>query len=87
MKTNYIQVTLKEAQAHLDEICSAATSKRDIIIIKQRARPDVALLAAGELSSLNETLYLLSSYRNAARLIAALGRAREKKSADPRLIV
>ncbi|HKB66143.1 MAG TPA: type II toxin-antitoxin system Phd/YefM family antitoxin [Pyrinomonadaceae bacterium] len=75
MKTKYIRVTLKQAQDHLGEICNAATSKRDVIIIKRPAGPDVALLAAGELSGLIETLYLLGSPKNAVRLVNALCRS------------
>jgi antitoxin YefM len=75
MKTDYIRTTLKEAQANLDELCVAVVSNRDIVIIKRPKGTDAALVAAGELSALIETLYLLGSRRNAARLFAALERA------------
>ena len=76
MNTKPTRVTLKEAQANLNELCNAAVSNRNAIVIKRPKGPDVALIAADELSSLNETLYLLSSPRNRARLLAALKRAR-----------
>jgi antitoxin YefM len=66
---------MKEAQAKFDELCDAAVDNRKIVIIKRPIGPDVALLAADELSSLIETSYLLRSRRNAARLFAALERA------------
>jgi antitoxin YefM len=49
------------------------------VVIKREGHPDVALLAADELSSLMETAHLLSSENNARRLLAALERAREGK--------
>lgn len=78
MKTNYIQITLKKAQANFHELCDAAASHRDVIIIKRPKGANVALVAADELSGLIETLYLLGSQKNAARLFAALRRAQRR---------
>ena len=75
MKTRYVKIPLKEAQANLAELCKVVVSNREVVIIKRPAGPGVALLAAGELSSLIETLYLLGSPKNAARLVSALNRA------------
>jgi antitoxin YefM len=74
MKTKHVR-TLKEAQANFGELCNAVASSRNVVIIKRPTGPDVALVAADELASLFETLYLLRSPRNAARLFAALKRA------------
>jgi antitoxin YefM len=78
MKANYIRTTVKEAQANFQKLCDAAVSNRDVVIIKQPTGPDVALVAADELSSLIETSYLLESPRNAARLVAALERTQRR---------
>ncbi|MEP6719402.1 MAG: type II toxin-antitoxin system prevent-host-death family antitoxin [bacterium] len=75
MKT--IKVTLEEAQASFDELWHRAVAKQEVIIISRPACEDVALIAAREFSSLNETQYLLSSQKNAKRLLAAPQRARQ----------
>ncbi len=78
MKTNYIRMTLKDAQAKFGELCNAAASNRNVIIIKRPTGPDVALVAADELSALIETLYLLGSQKNAERLFAAFRRVQRQ---------
>jgi antitoxin YefM len=45
-------------------------------VIQRRGHEDMALLPAEELSSLQETAYLLRSPQNAARLLTALTRGR-----------
>lgn len=66
-KINYI-----EAKANLDKLCNQVVLSRDAVIIEREGDEDVALIAADELSSINETLYLLRSPKNAAHLFAAL---------------
>jgi antitoxin YefM len=79
MNANHIRVTLQEAQANFGELCNTVTSNRDVVVvIKRPTDPDVALVAADELSSLVETLYLLRSPENAARLLGALRRAHRR---------
>ena len=51
------------------------------MIIKLRGAEDAALIAADELASLIETAYLLRSPANAQRLLEALGRTQERRSA------
>jgi antitoxin YefM len=50
-------------------------STREPVIIRRRNADDVALIAADELASLQETAHLLRSPKNARRLLAALVRA------------
>jgi antitoxin YefM len=78
MKTNYIRTSLKEARANFSELCNKVVADGDVVIIKRHGRDDVALVAADELSGLIETLYLLSSPRNARRLFTALKRVRSR---------
>ena len=68
------QTTYSKARASLASLCNRAEADRDVILI-QRGREDVALIAASELSSLMETAHLLRSPTNAKRLLTALARA------------
>lgn len=70
-----IQTTYTDARARFAGLCDAATANRETIIIQRRGAEDVALIAADELESLQETAHLLRSPQNARRLLAALERA------------
>jgi len=70
-----VQTTYTQARANLATLCDRATNDRETVVIKRRGAPDVALVAADELSSLEGTVYLLRSPKNAKRLLAALERA------------
>jgi antitoxin YefM len=52
-----------------------AVDDQEGVIIKRRGRPDVALIAADELASLEETAHLFRSPVNARRLLEAMERA------------
>ena len=73
-----VQTTYSEARANFARLWDRATEDRETVIIKRRGKEDVALIAADELTSLQETAYLFRSPRNAARLLAALNRAVER---------
>ena len=64
-------------RANFAELLDQVVDEREAVIIKRRGHQDVALIAADDLRSLEETLYLMSSPANAERLLAALGRAKE----------
>ena len=70
-----IQTTYTEARADLARLLDQATHDRETVIITQRGADDVALIAADELASLQETAHLLRSPANASRLLRALERA------------
>ena len=70
-----IQTTYTEARANLARLCDRVAADRETVIITRRGAADVALIAADELASLEETAHLLRSPRNAARLLTALNRA------------
>lgn len=61
MSLTLTQVTYTEAQANLDELCEQVISDREAIVITRKDGENVALIAADELSSLLETVYLLRS--------------------------
>jgi antitoxin YefM len=71
------EVTYSYARQNLAAMLDEAEDTQEAVIIKRRGHEDVALVAADELRSLNETAHLLRSPRNAQRLLAALQRALE----------
>lgn len=82
MSLTQTQVTYTEALANLDELCEQVISDRDAIIITRSDGENVALIAADELASLIETVYLLRSPKNADRLLSALKDA-QARTAKP----
>jgi antitoxin YefM len=74
-----IQTTYTSARANLAALCDEVEKNQRIVIISRRGRHDVALISADELSGLMETARLLSSPKNAERLLGALYRAKAKK--------
>ena len=70
-----IETTYTQARAKLKALLAEASDSREIIIIHRRGGDDVALIAADELRGLIETVHLLRSPKNAARLFRALARA------------
>jgi antitoxin YefM len=71
------ETTYSQARAELASLLSRVTDDREIVVVKRRDHPAVAMIAADELASLMETAHLLRSPANAERLLAALGRARK----------
>jgi len=80
-----IETTYSQARAELASLMSRVTDDREIVVVKRRDHPSVAMIAADELASLMETAHLLRSPANADRLLAALGRAR-KGAAKPKTV-
>lgn len=70
-----IERTYTQARAELAALMDRAVDDRETVIIKRRGRESVALIAADELRSLQETAHLLRSPANARRLLTALQRA------------
>lgn len=64
------------ARQNLAKLWDEVEDSREAAVIERRGHEDMALLPADELSSLQETAYLLRSPENAARLLAALARGR-----------
>ena len=74
-----IETSYTEARANLARLWDRVVDDRETVIITRRGKPDVALIAADELASLEETAHLLRSPRNAARLLTALNDALERR--------
>ncbi|HEX4954383.1 MAG TPA: type II toxin-antitoxin system prevent-host-death family antitoxin [Thermoanaerobaculia bacterium] len=67
-----LTTTYTEARARLAQLLDEVVANREPVVIRRRGHEDVALIAASELTSLEETAHLLRSPANAARLQAAL---------------
>lgn len=73
-----IEVTLEEATKNLDSLCHQIAEADEVIFINRPDGKNVVLISQSELESLLETLYLLRSPKNSARLLTALQRAKAK---------
>jgi antitoxin YefM len=71
-----LKISYSHARDHLAEVWDEVEDTREVAVIQRRGHEDMALIPADELASLRETAYLLRSPKNAARLLAALARAR-----------
>lgn len=67
-----IQRSYSEARAHLAELMDKSEEDREPVLITRHGKPASVLVAASEFESMRETLYLLRSPRNAARLLEAM---------------
>lgn len=76
MPTN---VTYGYARVNFARLCARATDDREVFVIERPDGEDVALVAADELTSILETIYLLSSPANAERLRASIADAEAGK--------
>ncbi len=66
------EITYSQVRANLATILDLVSENREIVKITRRNGADVALIAADELSSLLESVYLLRSPANAKRLFSAM---------------
>ncbi|WP_310425143.1 type II toxin-antitoxin system Phd/YefM family antitoxin [Chamaesiphon sp. VAR_48_metabat_135_sub] len=66
------EITYSQVRANLATILDSVSENREIVKITRRNGADVALIAADELSSLLESVYLLRSPANAKRLFSAM---------------
>jgi antitoxin YefM len=60
---------------NLAEIWDEVEDTQEPVIVSRRGHQDLAVLPAGELESLRETVHLMRSPRNAMRLLKAIARA------------
>jgi antitoxin YefM len=75
-----VKTSYSHAREHLATLWDEVEDSREAAVIQRRGHEDMALIPADELSSLRETAYLLRSPENAARLLAALTRARRGRT-------
>lgn len=72
-----IETSYTNARENLAALCDRAVDDREIIIIHRRNAGDVALIAADELRSLQETVHLFRSPKNAQRILSAIAHVQE----------
>ncbi len=76
-----VKTTYTHARANLAKLWNDVENTREPAILERRGHEAMALLPADELSSLEETAYLLRSPNNAVRLLSALLRSRREEAA------
>ena len=79
-------VSYTELRAKLASYMDAVCDTRDALIVTRQNARSVVLLSEAEYESLMETLHLLRSPRNAARLLSAVEDADAGKVAEHNLV-
>lgn len=78
-------VSCTEARKHLADLWDRAVRDREVVRITGRGAEPIVMVAADEYDALLETVHLLRSPANAARLLGALGRAEAGEGVPRRL--
>ena len=80
--------TYTQARDNLASLLDRIENENSIAIIQRRGHKDIAMLAADELESILETIYLLRSPNNARRLLDAIeeSKQRDLKPQSPQTI-
>lgn len=76
-----VTTSYTDARRHLAEYLDRAIQDREAVVITRRGGASATLIATDELDSLRETVYLLRSPANAARLLGALERVAARTTA------
>jgi antitoxin YefM len=72
------RITYTEACSNFDKIYEEAISTRKAVVVTREGSESVSVIPTAELDSLMETVYLFQSPENAARLLAAIQRAKAR---------
>ena len=75
-----IETTYTSLRDNLASVLDRVGDDQEVVIVRRRGSPDVALIPAEELAGLMETAHLLRSPVNAKRLLAALRRSDRRKA-------
>jgi len=67
-----IETTYTNLRENLASYLDRVVDDREVVVVKRRGAPDVAIIAADELAGLDETAHLLRSPANAKRLLESL---------------
>jgi antitoxin YefM len=67
-----IETTYTALRENLASYLDRVTDDREVVVVKRRGAPDVAIIAADELAGLEETAHLVRSPANARRLLESL---------------
>ncbi|MDX2224223.1 MAG: type II toxin-antitoxin system prevent-host-death family antitoxin [Rhodospirillaceae bacterium] len=79
-------VTYTYARQHLAKVMDQAVKDRAPITVTRQGSDPVVVIAAGEFAAMEETLHLLSSPRNAKRLLDSIADA-ERGHTTPRKLI
>jgi antitoxin YefM len=74
-----IETTYTRLRDNLASVLDQVADDQEVVIVRRRGGPDVALIPAEELTGLMETAHLLRSPANAKRLLRSLRRAEHGK--------
>jgi antitoxin YefM len=74
-----IETTYTRLRDNLASVLDQVADDQEVVIVRRRGAPDVALIPAEELAGLMETAHLLRSPANAKRLLRALRRTKGRK--------
>ena len=74
-----IETTYTRLRDNLASVLDQVGEHQEVVIVRRRGAPDVALVPAEELAGLMETAHLLRSPANAKRLITALRHSERRK--------
>lgn len=79
-----VPISYQEANSNLESILDRVAASAEILVIERPGKnANVALIAEKELLSLLESVYLLKSPANAARLHEAIARSQQRQSTNP----
>jgi antitoxin YefM len=74
-----VETSYTSLRQDLAKVLDRVGLDQEVVIVRRRGAPDVALIPADELAGLMETAHLLRSPANARRLLAALRRSERRK--------
>jgi antitoxin YefM len=74
-----IETTYTRLRDNLASVLDQVANDQEVVIVRRRGAPDVALIPAEELAGFMETAHLLRSPANAKRLLTALRRAKRRE--------
>jgi antitoxin YefM len=77
-----IETSYTRLRENLATVLDQVGEDQEVVIVRRRGSPDVALIPAEELAGLMETAHLLRSPANAKRLLTALRRS-ERRAGKP----
>jgi antitoxin YefM len=79
MNAMAVETSYTSLRENLANVLDRVGLDQEVVIVRRRGMPDVALIPADELAGLMETAHLLRSPANAKRLLAALRRGERRK--------
>lgn len=72
--------TFSEFRARLKRKLDRISDNHDILVVTRRANKDVVVMSLEDYNSLQETLYLLSSKKNAQRLYESIDQLKQGRT-------